>query len=42
QNTKNYISSSSSFLLPNSTSIFIPNRSPSPRKITTFNLISLE
>ncbi|CAF4311200.1 unnamed protein product [Adineta steineri] len=33
---------SSSYLIPNSTNIFIPNRSPSPRKTTTFNLIALE
>ncbi|CAF3566678.1 unnamed protein product, partial [Adineta steineri] len=33
---------SSSYLVPNSTNIFIPNRSPSPRKTTTFNLIALE
>ncbi|CAF1038615.1 unnamed protein product [Rotaria sordida] len=32
----------SSFLNPNSTSILIPSRSPSPRKTTKFNLISLE
>ncbi|CAF4477755.1 unnamed protein product, partial [Rotaria magnacalcarata] len=33
---------SASLHIPNSTTISIPHGSPSPRKTTTFNLISIE
>ncbi|UJR09649.1 hypothetical protein I4U23_013883 [Adineta vaga] len=33
---------SSQLLVPNSTNIFIPSRSPSPRKTTTFNLTAFD